>query len=416
MKRVEVGNSYGKLPILLPFSNKHCKGLNLTYVKAHCCSHTLGHRGDGHDHEACNIPDMRVVIRFGRVFAPPTLPDGRKDTKRGFKITFNTNSADLLKLHIEKEGHQVEYETSPELPARAICVLVKTRVVGESTYRLLRKPYEVDRLLKAIGIRTVAKKPKSGRRKRLASSKKAKGPAPEDEEEEEEEEEEERLECANQAAQAEAVVCPFAKIMRKSCVRHMSTSREELAHVYSGANGASMMLQVQPQNSLVENGAQHLNLLRNLASAMDQLVFEGSTYLRNAAEHLNQSSQQSALLDSPLKEVVESMAVALERHAKALDTVHQTALSALASSEAQPLARQREEEAITHRRTPSSNGSSRKKRPTSAPTQRAHFDGAHRNSDTTTMRKNHLRASSKSSKRCPIWRPVNVDMGIPKLK
>uniref|UniRef100_A0A7S0R5J1 Uncharacterized protein n=1 Tax=Pyramimonas obovata TaxID=1411642 RepID=A0A7S0R5J1_9CHLO len=309
---------------------------------------------------------MKVLLKIGRIFAPSTLPSGGKDT-RGVKITFNSNSADLLKLHLEKVGHEVEYQTSRELPARAIHVFIRNRMVAETTYREIRKPCEVERLLEVV-----ARKSKSGRTKRCASSKNAKKHTPEIEEE--------TQKRGERAEAAEAV---------------------------------------QPQNSVEVDEAHQLHIL---ACFMDQLVLEGSTYLRNAADSLRLASKQFAMVDSPLKEVVDNMAVALERQALALATVHQSAAHVLTSLKlAQPPARHCEGDDIKRKKSTEkelpdsrkSKESSRKKRPASAPVQRVQSDGA---SSVGRSRGKHLGATSKSCKRRPIWRPTSVDKGIPSLK
>ena len=165
---------------------------------------------------------------------------------------------------------------------------------------------------------------------------------------------------------------------------------------------------------------------------MDQLVLEGSTYLQNAADSLRHASRQFALVDSSLTEVVENMAIALERQVTALQTVHQTALRVLATSQAQPPARELEEESVASKLpgkpdmkkwhgSEKSKQSSRK-RPASAPTRGVHaFKDSlseDRSSDISwraSLRKKCSRAVSKSTRRQVPWRPTSVDKGIPKL-
>jgi hypothetical protein len=92
-------------------------------------------------------------------------------------------------------------------------------------------------------------------------------------------------------------------------------------------------LQARIQNALPSSETDEfltLQHLRSLANTMDQLNLEGTLYLRKAADSLREATQQGAMAGSPLKDVVEQMACALDNQAQALEMVHQSACAALA--------------------------------------------------------------------------------------
>mmetsp|Transcript_22850 Transcript_22850/g.38207 ORF Transcript_22850/g.38207 Transcript_22850/m.38207 type:complete len:339 (-) Transcript_22850:85-1101(-) len=220
---------------------------------------------------------VKVLVKMGRSFEP-TLEESKVTHGSALELS-------LFKLQLEKHGHAVEFENSLDLPARTIRVLTRksngksSRVVGESTHHLIKKSCEVDRIIEAIAS-TLVRKPVSGRRRNR----------------------------------------------RSRGVRAEKEPTEE----------------ARLQNALASETDEFLTLqhLRSLANTMDQLNLEGTLYLRKAADSLREATQQRAMAGSPLKEVVEQMACALDNQAQALEMVHQSACAALArnrsSQEAAP--------------------------------------------------------------------------------